>query len=142
MLALGADPNVEAQMSSLPLGEFVYFGSLMKTIAIAAKVGVLSLIVLTCFFVGYIGHDALDAVSSGKNVVIESSDGAVVKITNVRRGAIEFISGTGGVTAFSPGLIGVAGLLFVVISSLAMFGSFCLLRGNGQRILTTMVLRK
>jgi hypothetical protein len=96
------------------------------------KGGILFLIALSCLFVGVVSYDALKTVASGKSVVIESSDGAVVKITNVRKNAVEFISGTGGVTAFSPELVPVAGAIFILISLLAVFGSFSLLKGNGQ----------
>lgn len=117
------------ELSAIPLlgiREIYYSGFFMKKIALGIKGGILSLLVLSCFFVGIIGYDALDTLTNGRSIVLESSDGAVVKITNVQKRAVEFISGTGGVTAFAPTLVPVVGLLFLAISSLAVFGAFSL----------------
>ena len=83
-------------------------------------------------FLGGLGYDLFETVSSRSGLLIEASDGAVVRVLSVQRGAVEFLAGTGGVTVFPRSMLPIAATLFAILVAFAFIGASSLFRRDRQ----------
>lgn len=85
-------------------------------------------VALCAAWVGWFLFDSLVTTSSGKTVILEASDGAIVKIESVKRNAVNFLAGSGGVIASAPATLPATGILFFVVTCFALVGAASLFR--------------
>ena len=73
-----------------------------------------------------IGFDLFETITSRSGLLIEASDGAVVRVQSVQRGAVEFLAGTGGVTVFPRSVIPIVATIFAILVAFAFVGAMSL----------------
>ena len=86
-------------------------------------VGVVAIVAL---FLGDLSYDLFETATSRSGLLIEASDGAVVRVQSVQRGAVEFLAGTGGVTVFPRSMLPIAATLFAILVAFAFIGAISL----------------
>jgi len=88
----------------------------------------IGVVALVAFYLGGMGYAVFDAVSPQHGLLIVASDGALVRVDSVERGAVEFLAGTGGVTFFARPMLPAATALFAVLVIFAFRGASSMFR--------------
>ena len=110
---------MSAHYSVRPLHTLMKIKRLLRWIAIGA-------VAIVALFLGGLGYDLFETVTSRGGLLIEASDGAVVRVQSVQRGAVEFLAGTGGVTVFPRSVLPIAATLFAILVAFAFIGAISL----------------
>jgi hypothetical protein len=91
------------------------------------KCSVTTMVALLIAFLGLIGYEVFSTVVDGNGIVITASDGASLRVEG--RG-LTVLTGSAGITSFSPSLLPFAAGLFVMVAAFALIGAYSLFRGE------------
>jgi len=89
-----------------------------------AGIGIVSLV---AYYLGVIGYAVFEGATQ-HGPLIAASDGALIRVGSIERGAVEFLSGTGGVISFERPMLPAAAGLFAILVIFALRGASSLFR--------------